>query len=92
MATPQNGIERSDIVVLRKELCDFVWLQEKILRDNDNKRHWSYHSNTYLLRRLRDEIQELEIALIDGDSEDIRHECADTANFAMMIANNNWTE
>ena len=39
-----------------------------------------------LMQHLHVEISELVIALGKGDNEMIREECADIANFAMMIA------
>ena len=39
-----------------------------------------------LQSRLDDEVLELQEALKHGSAEDIANECADVANFAMMIA------
>ena len=38
------------------------------------------------MRRLRDEVAELTIAVHSGKLDDIRKEAADVANFAMFIA------
>ena len=75
---------------LRKELQKFVQLQERILQDNDHKSGWADISNSELLSLLKVEVEELEEVLIDGYSDFIDHECADIANYAMMIADNNW--
>ncbi|MGW8286399.1 MAG: hypothetical protein ACWGPR_11845 [Candidatus Deferrimicrobiaceae bacterium] len=55
---------------------------------NMHKAHWSTVDNKWLLERLRQEWHELEEALIAGDRVAILSECADVANFAMMIADN----
>lgn len=64
---------------------------------NNHKVHWSNCNNGYLLHRLREEVKELDAALRDfrffaRDKEETRQavikECADVANFAMMIADN----
>lgn len=75
---------------LREELRTFVQLQEKVLQDNDHKFGWKDVPNSQLLSLLKLEIKELEEALLDGCNEDISWECADVANYAMMIADNNW--
>ena len=77
---------------LRNELEDFAGLQEAVLQDSDAQKGsdgWKGVSNTYLFSLLKLEIKELEDALIDGHPNCIRHECADIANYAMMIADNN---
>ena len=51
---------------------------------NGYKSHWSEKKNSYLLERLKEEVKDLENALINN--EPILGECADIANFAMMIA------
>jgi len=75
----------------RKELKWFIGVQEQKLRKVDDKRHWSLVPDGYLLKRLKEEVIELEQALdtrargYDRQAE-ILSECADVANFAMMIA------
>lgn len=39
-----------------------------------------------MMRRLREEVAELTIAVHSGNPDDIRKEAADVANFAMFIA------
>lgn len=55
-----------------------------------NKPHWSEHTAGYLLMRLKQEVIELEQAIFAEEftNKDITLECADVANFAMMIADN----
>lgn len=40
----------------------------------------------WLLSALRNEVDELEAELYTGSKRDVAYECADIANFAMMIA------
>lgn len=63
------------------------------LEENSHKAHWSTVSNRWLLMRLAEECQELMQALVSldrgqGMATDVIDECADVANFAMMIADN----
>jgi len=65
------------------------WMLRK-LGDNTDKEHWLKMSYEYLLDRLKEETRELETLLLD-DKVSYKHkkvilECADVANFAMMIA------
>ena len=70
------------------------------LKANTHKGSWHVNSPEYLLKRLREEVDELEKAIlrpvrpadasgpfsIDGNAEEVAKEAADVANFAMMIA------
>ena len=66
------------------------------LKANNYKAHWSTVEQFYLLDRLEQELAELRGAMIDlmgfdGDEERgkaVMDECADVANFAMMISDN----
>lgn len=66
------------------------------LRLNNHKGHWQGYDGPTLFDRINDEVKELEGALAaiikTGPSQrkllDIVHECADIANFAMMLADN----
>ena len=67
----------------------FAAHMEKKLRENDHKPGWFRDSHFALLRRLREEVEELAEATMAQDSSDqIVKEAADVANFAMMIADN----
>ncbi len=70
----RSGVERLSIVMMQK------------LRKNRHKAHWNTVSQAWLLGRLKDEVEELQLALQEG--WDVISECADVANFAMMIADN----
>ena len=73
------------------------------LNANNHKAHWRLASNTYLLKRIAEELEELRVAVVMlGQSNapgsnatltlqhmrDIGEEAADVANFALMIADN----
>ena len=73
----------------RPEVRRFARVMERKLRKNDHKRHWSKCDEEYLLRSLRNEMEELFDACEGGESDRaVESECADVANFAMMIADN----
>ena len=67
--------------------CFHELMLEK-LRDNRHKAHWEHVSQDWILARLEQELEELKEALANGCADDIAYECADVANFAMMIADN----
>ena len=58
------------------------------LAKNRHKEHWGNYDYRYMLDRIEEELTELYQAVLDGNPEDIIQECADVANFAMMIADN----
>lgn len=76
-------------IKIRPELLTFVVEMENILKQNDDKTHWSKSDFGYLHRRLCEENDELAESLSIGeDPFFIVKESADVANFAMMIADN----
>lgn len=65
------------------------------MNPDETYRKWDHCSAGWLLKRLKDETEELEDALsnleigpIDSDYENVMSEAADVANFAMMIFDN----
>jgi NTP pyrophosphatase (non-canonical NTP hydrolase) len=65
----------------------FAEMMELKLQDNDTKDGWKNCSPEDLLDRVGDEFEELTNALlVDANPRDIIKECADVANFCMMIA------
>lgn len=75
---------------MRDEVRVFAETMEEQLKENDYKGGWQNCSNSYLLGRLKDEVEELKIALLDYESGPaIVKEAVDVANFAMMIADLN---
>jgi len=65
-------------------------MRAKLLkRDSDEeKTGWSNEAPFYLLERLHQETAELLEAFDKNDLQEIILECADVANFAMMLASN----
>lgn len=66
------------------------WFAEKMeqkLQANDHKPGWNGLPDPYFVKRAQDELMELAEALARGmSSEDVIQECADVANFVMMLA------
>lgn len=71
---------------MRTAILRFARLMERNLRRNDHKGGWETCSQGYLRRRLKDEVRELDRAFKKKDVGAIKYECADIANFAMMIS------
>ena len=82
---------------LRPEVQLFSEAMEERLRANDHKGGWDECGTPWLLKRLRDEVNEL-AGVVNAEPIPYRggalavwrgnalHEAADVANFAMMIA------
>ena len=70
------------------DLLAFAGEMQRQLNENAHKGSWRRCTNRYLLNRLRQELGELRRAVKEG--KNIVEEAADVANFAMMIADNNW--
>ena len=79
--TTDKPRQNDDVSVAR-----FAEIMNAKLFKNRYKAHWSTVSQGYLLQRLTEELVELREALISG--VDVSGECADVANFAMMISDN----
>jgi NTP pyrophosphatase (non-canonical NTP hydrolase) len=75
---------------IRQELSWFSEQMEMTLKENDHKGGWGSEqcSLDYLIERLKEEVNELIVATDSGKAgvENVIRECADVANFAMMIA------
>ena len=78
-------------------VIEFAVEMERQLQDNDHKSGWGHLDLEDLLKMLKEEVEELERAICQGDIlippgkkeiNKIIHEAADVANFAMMIADN----
>lgn len=79
----------SEITGIREEVIKFALLMEKKLKENDSKGGWDKCEYDYLLQRIDEEIIELKHCIrVDGSDRKIGLECADVANFVMMIADN----
>lgn len=70
---------------MRKSVRDFANEMEGVLKLNDRKTGWDDLPVSYLLSRLKEEINELNVELIDRKRIGARREAIDVANFAMMI-------
>jgi hypothetical protein len=75
------------MIQIRKAVQWFAEQMEKELKANDYKGGWDSCSEEYLLNRLKEELNELELSPI-VDIDMYISECADVANFAMMLADN----
>jgi hypothetical protein len=81
--------QRQESPVPRDAIVRFSRYMEQKLKINDHKKHWNVCSDQYLLSRLKEEVFELEQEMgKSGSGMDVIQECADVANFAMMIADN----
>ena len=77
------------MTAIEKVLPDLRWFvlhMKAKLRQNQHKGDYSMSSELWLLARLLDEVGELVRAINDEDVVAIQDECADMANFAMMLA------
>lgn len=74
-------------IELRPEVKIFAELMEYRLRRHDDWPGWQGMPYAFLMKRLREEIQELSEALGISNAAIIQ-EATDVANFAMMIADN----
>jgi NTP pyrophosphatase (non-canonical NTP hydrolase) len=76
---------------IRPEVLAFAQAMENVLRQNDYKGGWKDNDRkniVYLMRRLYQEIGEVEVALQDEDNVQTRRELVDVANFCMMLWDN----
>lgn len=79
----------------RDDIKRFVDAMLYKLKRNARKGRWGENTNADrlptpipdLLKRLRDEVDELEAAIREGNTAEIVFEAADVANFAMILAN-----
>jgi len=96
-----EGIQPRSSVMMLARLMEFKLQQNSHKRVNwpsdartsTGERDWADLFPKYLLQRLTDEVNELEEAVEDlpyfkGDPMAVALECADVANFAMMLADN----
>ena len=70
-------------------LVEFIsMITRRKLELNEPKKHWSTCSYQYLIKRLREEVDELEYAIMHQTPLDAIEETADVINFAAFIADN----
>lgn len=79
-----------DIVAdeLRIEVLLFALAMELKLRKNDHKGGWKDMSPSYSWRRMREEVDELDAALIDHNLPHAMSEAVDSANFGLILMDN----
>lgn len=70
---------------MRHEVKTFAQCMEHKLKKNDHKGGWEGVTNERLFELLRQEVDELEQAMLNEPTLNIVFEAADIANFAMMI-------
>lgn len=70
---------------MREALREFADEMEKKLAQNDHKSSWLALPVEALLRKLEIELEELKVAVQFESPEDAQRECADVANFALML-------
>jgi hypothetical protein len=71
---------------IRPEVRRLALAMEAKLRKNDEKGGWADMDQWQMYHRMIDECRELTNALVGMNPKFILDECADVANFAMMIA------
>ncbi|RUT48563.1 hypothetical protein EJP82_01060 [Paenibacillus anaericanus] len=76
-------------IILRPEVYGFAKTMEEQLRANENKGGWSNCTNQFLSRQLDKNIAKLYKCT---SHEEFRRRCANIANFAMMLADNDMRE
>ena len=73
----------------RNSVLEFAGVMQKKLDENSHKGGWEGCDNSYLFKRLNQEIKEMKTAIKKNKNRHmVIRECADIANFAMMIADN----
>lgn len=93
-----ESLVEKDLYMARKEVKDFAAQMELKLSQHDDRPGWTKCDVLWLLKRLREETDEIEEVLKnkgDGWLSKLFDECADVGNFAMMIhdaALSKWAE
>lgn len=70
-----------DITLLENAMKQKLW-------ENDHKGYWDKTSLLQLAKRLEEEVEELNDAILTKGAVEIVREAADVANFVMMICSN----
>lgn len=78
----------TEMAIVEPRLRPFVnRMRENLAKiGNQQKSDWREETRTKLLSSLVHEVSELLLAIDDMDPKQIASECADVANYAMMIA------
>ncbi|PAD73942.1 hypothetical protein [Paenibacillus campinasensis] len=76
----------------RKEVARFAMDMEEQLRANELKGGWKVCSNDYLLHQLYRNAKHLELRNHHLSHSELRRRCANIANYAMMLSDNDRRE
>lgn len=68
------------------DLRFFFEVMVEKLHENAHKGKWEYSDLAEVVRKMQEEMQELQDAMIDGDVDGVVSESADLANFALILA------
>ncbi len=71
---------------VRPVVREFAIEMEKKLAKNDHKTEWNKLPLAAFVRRLQNEVEEMKMAIEYETPEAVTKECADIANFALIIA------
>lgn len=82
----ETEVLNKSLSTCRNSVRWFATKMEAKLAKNDHKRGWAGCELQYLSMRLTQERKELTDAIKSKDKQRIIDECADIANFALMIA------
>jgi len=83
-----ESLVEKDLYMARNEVKDFAAQMERKLAEHDDRPGWKECDILWLLKRLREETDEIEEVIKkkgDGWLMKLFDECADVGNFAMMI-------
>lgn len=78
-----------DLHELRPEIGLFAEMMERQLRENDHKDGWENTSFDYLFHELHKNLHGLKVCVSHSE---FRRRCANIANFAMMLSDNDRRE
>ena len=70
---------------MRKEVRAFAAMMEYKLKKNDHKPNFQNTEIDFLMKRLREEVDELDVAIKSESYFEVMLEAADVANFACII-------
>lgn len=91
-APPPEGEQETEFVEApnwqRPAVLQFANTMERKLREHDDRPGWESEPLDYLWDRLLEELFEVKQAMAKKDGDAVHDECADAANFLMMIADN----
>lgn len=78
--------EMERFTACRPAVREFAIEMERKLAKNDHKTEWNKLPLAAFVRRLQNEVEELKMAIEYETPDAVTKECADVANFALIIA------